>query len=268
MAVDPHFTIKRGISMTPGFRKSGEFCWINMLTSHPAQARAFFGTLLGWTYVEMPGMGHRMQVDGLDIGGIFDLNGPNTPAGTSATIGVMVKVDSADAICQRVVELGGRSKPAFDIMNSGRMAVCSDSNGAQFDVWEPKKMLGTAVDSAQHGAPSWFETVTTDVDRATAFYTGLFGWESELMPMSDSTYTDFTLDGEAVAGMMAITPEMGGVSPRWGTYFTVDDVDAAAQTAAALGATLRVPVQEIPGVGRFCGITSPQGVEFSVITYA
>ena len=70
--------------MTTGTRKTGEFCWINMLTPQPAEAREFFGKLLGWTYVEMPGMGHAMQVGGRDIGGLFDLDGPNTPPGHAA----------------------------------------------------------------------------------------------------------------------------------------------------------------------------------------
>ena len=40
-----------------------------------------------------------------------------------------------------------------------------------------------------------------------------------------------------------------------------------AREAVALGATLCVPVMDIPDVGRFCGITSPQGVTFYVIKY-
>jgi len=43
--------------------------------------------------------------------------------------------------------------------------------------------------------------------------------------------------------------------------------DVAAQQAVSLGATLHVPLQDIPGVGRFGGITSPQGVKFYVIKY-
>src|SRR4029079_12308132 len=99
--------------MATGTRKTGEFCWINMLTPQPAEARAFFSELLGWTYVEMPGMGHRVQVGGRDIGGLFDLAHPNTPKGTPPLIGVMVKVASADATCEKARELGGKAKPAF-----------------------------------------------------------------------------------------------------------------------------------------------------------
>ena len=132
--------------MSTGLRKTGEFCWINMLTPQPAEARAFFSQVLGWTYFEMPGLGHGVKVGGHNIGGLFDLNGPDTPPGTLPIIGVMVKVESADAVCEKVAVLGGKARPAFDIMSQGRMAVCYDPNGAEFDVWEPKKMPGTDVD--------------------------------------------------------------------------------------------------------------------------
>jgi len=253
--------------MATGTRKTGEFCWINMLTPQPAEARAFFGKVLGWTYVEMPGIGHRVQVGGHDIGGLFDLAGPNTPPGTPPLIGVMVKVDSADAAGEKVTSLGGTAKPAFDIMDQGRMAVCFDPNGAEFDVWEPRKGPGTDVDSNLHGAPTWFETMTTDVDRAVTFYSGLFGWTAGVMPMPGFTYTTFKHGGADVAGMMQITPEMGKVRPHWGTYFTVKDADETAREAVKLGAKLCLPVRDIPGIGRFGGITSPQGVTFYVIQY-
>jgi uncharacterized protein len=250
-----------------GTRKTGEFCWINMLTPQPPEARAFFGKLLGWTYLEIPGIGHRVQVGGRDIGGLFDLEGPNTPPGTPPLIGVMVKVDSADAACEKVTSLGGRAKPAFDIMDNLRMAVCFDPNGAEFDVWEPKKGHGTDVDSNLHGAPSWFETMTTDVDRAAKFYSELFGWLPQVMPMPGGSYTTFKLRAADVAGMMQITPPMGALRPHWATYFTVRDADETAREAVKLGARLCMTMKNVPGVGRFCGITSPQGVTFRVVQY-
>jgi predicted enzyme related to lactoylglutathione lyase len=253
--------------MASGIRKTGDFCWSNMLTPRPAEAREFFGRLLGWTYAEIPGLGHRMQVGGRDIGGIFDLDGPNTPPGTTPHIGVMVKVESADAMCERVTALGGKARPAFDIKDQGRMTACTDPNGARFDVWEPKKFLGTDGDSTLHGAPSWFETMTTEVDQAAKFYSGLFGWTPEAMPMPGASYTTFKLGDAKIAGMLGITPQMGNLSPHWVTYFTVTDCEATAREAVNLGATLCRRVHEAAGVGRFCGIASPQGVEFCVIEY-
>src|SRR6185503_2837088 len=104
---------------------------------------------------------HIVKVGGSAIGGLFDLAGPNTPPGTPPVIGVMVKVDSADAVATKVAALGGKALPAFDIMDQGRMSVCFDPNGAEFDVWEPRKGQGTDVDSELHGAPTWYENLTT-----------------------------------------------------------------------------------------------------------
>jgi len=253
--------------MTTGPRPLGDFCWINMLTPQPAQARAFFAELLGWTYVELPGVGHTVHVGGQGIGGLFDLAGPRTPPGTPPHIGVMIKVASADAAGRQVAALGGKAQPAFDIGDQLRMAVCSDPNGAEFDVWESRRQQGTVVDSRLHGAPSWFETLTDDVDRAAAFYAGLFGWTPLPMRMPGHVYTVFKRGEAFVAGAMRITPEMGALRPHWATYFTVDDADAAARDAARLGARVCVPPTDIPNVGRFCGITSPQGVTFYVLAY-
>ena len=43
--------------------------------------------------------------------------------------------------------------------------------------------------------------------------------------------------------------------------------EQTAREAVKLGAKLCVPVRDMPGVGRFCGITSPQGVTFYTIKY-
>lgn len=254
--------------MATGIRPAGEFCWINMITPRPAEAQAFFGPLLGWAFPEIPGMGHRIQVGGHDIGGMFDQQAPNTPPGTPAYIGVMIQVENCDATNARIAELGGRAMPAFDILESGRMAVCFDPNGAEFDTWQAKKMRGTDVGSDRHGAFSWFETLTSDTQRATEFYTQLFGWTADVMPMPGFDYTVLKRDGVPVAGLMGILPQMGAVKPHWSTVFTVDDCDLAARRAAELGGVVTMPPADIPNVGRFCNLVSPQGVAFSVMQYA
>ncbi|MEO7610820.1 MAG: VOC family protein, partial [Gemmatimonadales bacterium] len=124
--------------MTTGARESGEFCWINMITPQPDEARAFYQRIFGWTYTEAPGMGgHIVSVGGHNIGGLWDLGGPQMPPGTPPCIGVMVMTDSADEIASKATSLGGKAKPAFDIAENGRMAECFDPNGAQFDLWQP-----------------------------------------------------------------------------------------------------------------------------------
>jgi predicted enzyme related to lactoylglutathione lyase len=253
--------------MTHRFRHPGEFCWINMLTPAPDQAREFFSKLLDWDYGDIPGMGHLILVDGHPVGGLFDLGGPQTPPGTLPGIGVMVRVESADATAARAAELGGTAKPAFDIAEQGRMAECHDPNGANFDLWQGNRSQGTDADPMTHGAPSWFENMASDRDRAVAFYQALFGWAPESQEMDGFRYTSFTLGGEYVAGMMQITPDMGSFPSHWGVYITVRDADAAAEQAKALGGQVMLPPRDIPNIGRFAGIVSPQGVMFYVIAY-
>jgi predicted enzyme related to lactoylglutathione lyase len=89
------------------------------------------------------------------------------------------------------------------------------------------------------------------------------------MNMENMDYTTFKLGDEPpIAGMMAITGEMGPMPPHWGTYFTVDDADEAVRKATELGGSVMMPAMDIPNVGRFAALTSPQGVMFSVIKYS
>jgi hypothetical protein len=248
--------------MATGIRPAGEFCWINMITPRPAEAQAFFGALLGWTFPEMPGMGHRIQVEGHDIGGMFDQAAPNTPAGTPAYIGVMIQVENCDATNARIVELGGKAMPAFDILESGRMAVCFDPNGAEFDTWQAKKMRGSDVDGARHGAFSWFETLTSDTQRARSSISS-FGWTAEDHACGRLHGLQAKRSGGRPDGHPAEMRPVNRTGPS-----TVDDCDLAARRAAELGGTVTMPPADIPHVGRFCNLVSPQGVAFSLMTYA
>jgi hypothetical protein len=119
----------------------------------------------------------------------------------------------------------------------------------------------------KHGAFSWSELLTTDVEAAKAFYTKLFGWSTKDMPMEGMNYTVVGAAGKDVGGIMKIPPHAQGMPPSWGCYVTVDDVDAIAKMAQELGGKVLMGPQDIPGVGRFCVIQDPQGAVISAITY-
>jgi hypothetical protein len=119
----------------------------------------------------------------------------------------------------------------------------------------------------QQGAFSWFELMTTDVDGAKKFYSNLFGWDTEEMPMADMKYTIVKVGEEGLGGIMSIPPKAEGSPPNWGVYVTVDDVDATAGKVEELGGKILVPPTDIPTVGRFCVLQDPQGAVISAITY-
>ena len=119
----------------------------------------------------------------------------------------------------------------------------------------------------KHGALSWCELMTTDVEAAKKFYSELLGWTLEDMSMEDMTYTVVKAGEEAVGGIMAVPPQAQGTPPHWGVYITVNDVDAVAKKAEELGAKTVVPLTDIPDVGRMYCFQDPQGAVISVIAY-
>jgi len=118
-----------------------------------------------------------------------------------------------------------------------------------------------------HGAFSWTELMTTDPEGAKTFYCDLFGWETEEFAMEGMNYTVVKAGGQEIGGIMAIPPEAQGAPPGWGTYVTVDNVDATVEKARALGANILMAPRDIPDVGRFALVQDPQGAVLSVITY-
>ena len=120
----------------------------------------------------------------------------------------------------------------------------------------------------KHGAFSWFELMTRDVEGAKGFYSKLFGWTTEKMEMEGSmTYNVIKVGEDASGGIMSIPPQAGEMPSMWGIYVTVDDVDATAQAVKEMGGQVLMGPQDIPDVGRFYVIQDPQGAVISVITY-
>jgi uncharacterized protein len=119
-----------------------------------------------------------------------------------------------------------------------------------------------------HGAFSWCELMTSDPEAAKRFYGTLFGWTLEDMDMGRGTYTVVKAGGAGIGGIMKPRPERApDAPPHWGTYVTVEDVDATVRKAEALGAKTLVPPTDIPKVGRFCMLQDPQGAVIAAITY-
>jgi uncharacterized protein len=119
------------------------------------------------------------------------------------------------------------------------------------------------------GTFSWVDLATSDQDGAKAFYSGLFGWQIEDMPVGDDSATMYSmamLDGKPVA---AIAPQPqqqrdAGVPSAWNNYVTVESADTAAAKATELGATVHAPPFDVMDVGRMAVIQDPQGAFFMV----
>jgi uncharacterized protein len=119
----------------------------------------------------------------------------------------------------------------------------------------------------QRGAFSWNELMTPDPAGAKEFYRKLFGWEMNDRPVEGMTYTVLSAGGEEIGGIMGTPPTAAGRPPSWGTYVTVEDVDATAHLVIELGGKVLVEPTTIPNVGRFALVQDPQGAVISAISY-
>ncbi|MEU8708911.1 VOC family protein [Streptomyces sp. NPDC048565] len=112
------------------------------------------------------------------------------------------------------------------------------------------------------GAPNWIDLGTPDVDAATTFYNGLFGWD--LVPGGPETggYGMYQLRGRTVAGVMTVPEEQG--KPSWSVYFQTPDAEATARTVEQAGGTAAFPPMDVLDYGRMGGFTDGAGAYFGV----
>lgn len=240
----------------------GTFCWTDLTTPDQEPAKAFYSALFGWEAQDNPvseGVYYSMALlDGQPVAAISPQ--PEQQQGLPPIWHSYVAVEDAEATLNRARELGaGVHAEAFDVFDAGRMGVVQDPQGAFFAVWQAGNHFGAGLVNA-HGALSWNELYTTDVEAASRFYEDLFGWRTEAMEGMAMPYR--TIQTRAGNGNGGITT-MQGVPPSWLVYFGTEDMEASVTQATQLGAEMRMGPTDI-GVGTIAVITDPQGATFAL----
>lgn len=108
------------------------------------------------------------------------------------------------------------------------------------------------------GTPCWVDLMTSDVDRATTFYSGVFGWEMQTSGEEYGGYVMCTSDGEAVAGLMPNPPD-SGYPDVWTTYIATDDIAATAAAATEAGGQVAMGPMEVGGQGSMAVVLDTAG---------
>ncbi|MHC4851053.1 MAG: VOC family protein [Planctomycetota bacterium] len=118
-----------------------------------------------------------------------------------------------------------------------------------------------------YGRFVWYDLMTNDVDNAKGFYSELFGWTVNEMPLGDYTYNMFMVGDTGVGG--AVPLEQQEIPPHWIAYVSVADVAATTAKAEKLGGQVCVqPTSISDEVGEFSVITDPQGAAISTFKHA
>jgi uncharacterized protein len=108
------------------------------------------------------------------------------------------------------------------------------------------------------------ELQTKDVAKAKAFYSALFGWKLEDMPLpgGGGGYTMINV-GEGTGGGMFNNPDPN-VPPFWLAYVGVDDVAVSTKRAKELGATVMQDVTQVGDFGKMSVLTDPTGAHIAL----
>ena len=112
-----------------------------------------------------------------------------------------------------------------------------------------------------------FEIPAEDLDRAKNFYSSVFGWKLETMPMPGGEYTSVMTTAVDEQTQMPTEPGAinGGMmqrderTPSPVITIDVEGIDDALKEIEAGGGTTVTPRTAIPGMGAFAYFKDPEG---------
>ena len=246
----------------------GHPIWVELYTSDPPAAAAFYARLFGWTAEDAgPDYGGYLtfQRDGGAVAGCM-VNDPPHEHGTTGGVNswsVYLESNDAEATVRMAEANGGAiSIEPMQVGDLGHMAFVTDPGGALVGIWQPGRHEGIAS-RAEPGAPAWFELFTADYAAALDFYTNAFGWNVHTVTDTDEfRYSTLGKDEEALAGVMDVS---GTDDPEgWSVYFAVADTDETVAVAEDAGGAVLRPAEGTP-YGRMAWLADPHGARFKVL---
>jgi predicted enzyme related to lactoylglutathione lyase len=247
--------------------ESGTPSWVDLASPDLAAAKSFYAALLGWEAQDAPGPEAGGYGFFLLRGKMVAGYGPTMGAGQPSAWATYVQVDDVDKTAEAVSGAGGSvvAGPMDIPGGAGRMAVCTDREGAFFSLFQPGRHKGAEL-ANEPGAFCWNELDSRDVAAARAFYPAVFDWTVEGGADGGWEYYEWKRGGTAtVAGLMPMPGDVPAEVPAtWVTYFAVADTDAVVAEARRLGGSVWREPMDSPA-GRLAVLGGPQGETFAII---
>jgi predicted enzyme related to lactoylglutathione lyase len=245
---------------------AGTPCWVDLGVDDIGKAKQFYASLFGWEMQESPpeaGGYVLCAKDGAQVAGLGPKQGGPEVRPSWTTY---IATEDADATVSKIRSAGGQLLvEPMDVMDIGRMAIAADPGGAVFGVWQARSHTGFTR-ASEPGTVCWSENMSRNFDANKAFYQAVFGYSYGDMSSDEMKYATLLLGDHSVGGI----GEMGSQFPAevpayWGTYFAVDETDAAVAKVTELGGNVVAPPWDTP-YGRMAAVADDQGAVFSVMS--
>jgi predicted enzyme related to lactoylglutathione lyase len=223
----------------------GQPCWIDTSVPDAPTREALMGFLsgiFGWTFdVSGEDFGYYSMARSGDAN-VLAIG--QQPQGSGQWL-VYLATDDVDTAVLDATTAGARIfVEPMEVGGAGTMAVGLDPTGAVFGLWQAGDFAGFEA-FGRHGAPCWFDHVSSDPATAASFYANLFGLEVSAMGVGDPIMLMGQLGQESIASFsLADEP---GMPAAWMPVLGVASVSETEQAAVALGASVLMSGQSVPG---------------------
>lgn len=243
--------------------------WMELSTPDVPAAREFYAALFGWTFAEPDRESGYVAalIDGQPVAGLIE------SAQETARWKVFLQVDDIAEAVGAVVRTQGRVLMSpLRLEGQGTQAIIESPAGAEFTLWQPEDFHGFTLGTSA-GQPTWFELVSSKFDISLAFFHHVVGWEYHYVDcegiMSTSAHEDarFATNGPRGHATAGVVDGRFETDPQWLSFFrsyvAVDDVEAVANVARELGATVGEARDTALGVA--VEITDLQGATITAV---
>lgn len=248
--------------------KEGDLTWVDLAAKDLDGQTRFYEGVFGWTHEDVPTdqgpIYRQFKNDGAIVAGASQMNPQMEAAGMPSVWNTYIAADSVDDVASRAEKLGGKVvMPAMDVMDQGRMVGVQDPTGGTVFFWQAGTHRGAQAFN-EPGALGWGELDTREPEKAASFFHDLLGWEAE-QSRSEQPYWMVQTHGEQEVGIMPMPQGIPAEVPSyWLDYFVVQNPAETVERARQLGADIKVPPTEAPGL-TFAVMADPAGAIFAVM---
>jgi len=109
----------------------------------------------------------------------------------------------------------------------------------------------------------WFEYISSDENKAQAFYGELFHWKTKPLPLPQGSYTMIALGDETMGGYVK-TPPGAPAHAHWLPHLQVQNAQETATKIKSLGGKVAKEPFKVGDVGTMAVVTDPLGAAFAL----
>ncbi len=248
--------------------------WADVSVRDWTSAKAFYAAMFDWVFVDQYFEGQLVYslacldesaepLESTSVAGLGPSMQAETDKGLKSWRSYINVSDLASTLDKVNAARGHVVMPPMDVMDAGVMAVCTDSNGVEFSLWQPEFHTGPEIGN-DPGTVCWFELTSADAKSSLEFYGSVFGWTADKRRTpTDESYWVFSVDGNAIASLHSRLNETSG-KELWLPYIRVASLPQSERICRELGGSVLFGPQLEVGVGIYAVVTDNEENMFGI----